>query len=111
MQEKEFLLKDLTMEGLTVGDSRLGEICSKSVQNSTGSTWKLLKLMMLRVQLISLANTLNHSVATGYHQSVMERLTFLKLANQAFCDYSYHVLSFSASYLSSCIVFLYFRSN
>ncbi|CAI9758288.1 unnamed protein product [Fraxinus pennsylvanica] len=31
VHEKEFLLKDLTIEGLTGGDRRLGEICSKRV--------------------------------------------------------------------------------
>lgn len=29
--EKEFLLKDLTIEGLLGGDRRLGEVCSKRV--------------------------------------------------------------------------------
>lgn len=31
MHEKEFLLKDLTTEGLLGEDRRLGEICSKRV--------------------------------------------------------------------------------
>lgn len=31
MHEKEFLLKDLTIEGLLGDDRRLGEICSKRV--------------------------------------------------------------------------------
>lgn len=31
VHEKEFLLKDLTTEGLVGGDRRLGEICSKRV--------------------------------------------------------------------------------
>lgn len=31
VHEKEFLLKDLTTEGLLGGDRRLGEVCSKRV--------------------------------------------------------------------------------
>ncbi len=31
MHEKEFLLKDLTTEGLLSEDRRLGEVCSKRV--------------------------------------------------------------------------------
>ena len=31
MHEKEFLLKDLTIEGLLGDDRRLGEMCSKRV--------------------------------------------------------------------------------